>query len=139
MRRLPLRARAVVVVGVHVVVVHVHPRQKGGPRGAAHGRRDVGVPELGTLVPYRPQGLRHEVERTQLDVLVVGEDQDDVGLALAGRRHRRQQRGFPAAHPGILMWFCWVGGKYPALVDVCQDRSLGYRYILFLLKTTSLT
>jgi hypothetical protein len=83
---LPLRAGAIVVVGVDVVVVDVHPGQERGPRGTAHGRRDVGVPELGALVPDGAQRLRHKVQRAELDVLVVGQDQHDVRLALSGRR-----------------------------------------------------
>lgn len=79
---LPLRRGAVVVVGVDVVVVHVHAGQQAGARRAAHGRRHVRVPELRAAVAQQPQRARHEVQRAELDVLVVGEEEDDVGAAL---------------------------------------------------------
>lgn len=58
---LPLSAGTVVVVGVDVVVVDVHPREKGGSRRAAHGGSDVRVPNFGPLIANRTQRPRHEI------------------------------------------------------------------------------
>lgn len=84
MRGLPRGARAVVVVGEHVVVVHVHPGQDGGPGGTTHGSGGVGVPELGATLTEQAQGSGHEIEGTEFNVLIIGEDEDDVGFAFAG-------------------------------------------------------
>ncbi len=57
-------AGAVVVVGVRVVVVHVHAGQHGAARRTAHGRRHEGVVEGGAAVAQDTPRLRHVVERT---------------------------------------------------------------------------
>lgn len=93
MRSLPLRTRAIIIVRVHIVIVHVHPREQAGPGRAAHGRGDVSVPECRSLVPHGPQRLGHEVERAQLDILVIGEDEHDVRLALPRRGDGGQNGG----------------------------------------------
>lgn len=92
---LPLGAGAVVVVRVHLVIVHVHSRQQGRPRRTTHGGRNVRVPELGPLVSDGFQRLRHEIQRAQLHVLVVCQDQHDVRLVVAPRGgDRRKDRRF---------------------------------------------
>lgn len=71
-RSLPLRTRTIVIVGVDIVIVDVHSGQQRASRRAAHRRRDIGMPKLRSFVPDRPQSLRHEVEGSQLYILVVG-------------------------------------------------------------------
>lgn len=61
---LPLGAAAIVVVGEHLVIVNVASGQQRAPARATHWRRDVSVAQLGSLVPYAPEGSRHEVQRT---------------------------------------------------------------------------
>lgn len=56
---LPRRRRAVLVVGVRVVVVHVLARQDGGARRAAHGRGGEGVGEVGTALLHDASRLVH--------------------------------------------------------------------------------
>lgn len=82
-RRLPLWTRAVVVVREHHMVVHIHARQQRRSRWAAHGSGCVGVAELGASIAQQPQGAWHEIERAQLNVLIVGQDEDDVWPSLA--------------------------------------------------------
>lgn len=79
------------------MIVNVHPGEQRRPRRTTHRRRDVRVPELRPLLLDGPQRLRHEVQRAQLHVLVVGQDEHDVRLAFSGRRHRRQNRRLAAA------------------------------------------
>jgi len=55
----PLGWGAVVVVGVHVVVVHIQPCQDGTAGRAAHGRGDEGVDEVGTLLYHLLLQLGH--------------------------------------------------------------------------------
>ncbi len=87
----PLRRRAVFVVGEHVVVVRVQPGQHGAPAGAAHRRRDEAVGELGALLPQVAVQLRHELQRAELNVLVVAHDQHDVGAAAAAVEVRGEE------------------------------------------------
>lgn len=61
---LPLGAAAVVVVGEDLVIVNVTAGQQRAPARATHGSGHVCVSQLGSLVPYPPQGPRHEVQRT---------------------------------------------------------------------------
>lgn len=89
MRGLPLRARTIIVVRVDLMIVYVHAGEKRRPRRTAHRRGDVGMTKLGALVPYRAQRFRHEIQRAQFNVLIVGQDQDDVGFAFPQRHHRR--------------------------------------------------
>ena len=60
----PLGGRAVVFVGVGVVVVDVQPRQHAAARWTTHRRRYVRVWEGGATVSQDPQRLAHEVHRT---------------------------------------------------------------------------
>lgn len=90
-----MRAGTVVVVGVNVVVVDVHPCEKRGPRRAAHRSCDVRVPNFGPLIANRTQRPRHEIQRTQLDVLIVRQNQNYVRFAFPGRR--RVVQNFPVS------------------------------------------
>lgn len=82
---LPLGARAVIVVCVHLMIVHIHSRQQGRPRRTTHRGCDVRVPKLSPLVSDGFQRLRHEIQRAQLNVLVVRQDQHDVRFVVAPR------------------------------------------------------
>lgn len=62
-RRLPLCAGAVVVVGEHLVVVNVYAGQQRRPGRTAHRRRGVRVPKLGAAVAQQAQRARHEIQR----------------------------------------------------------------------------
>lgn len=42
------------------------------------------MPELGTALPEQTQSSGHKVEGTQFNVLIIGQDENDVGFALAG-------------------------------------------------------
>lgn len=77
-RSLPLSAGTIVIVGVNLVIVDVHPRQQRRPRWTAHGGSYVSVSELRPLVSDALQSLWHEIQRAQLNVLVIGKYQDDV-------------------------------------------------------------
>lgn len=89
MRSLPLGAGTVIIVGVHLMIVHVHSRQQRRPRRTAHRRSDVSMPEFRTLIPDRSHGFRHEIHRAEFDVLIIGEDQDNVGFrAVPGKCQR---------------------------------------------------
>lgn len=61
---LPEGGGAVVVVGVHLVVVDVEAGQQGGAGRTAHGRGHVCVREVGTAVTKDAKGLGHEVHGT---------------------------------------------------------------------------
>ena len=82
-RLLPVETRAVDVVGVDVVVVHVHARQHRAATGAAHGRRDEGVVEVRALVLQQAQRLRHVVHRA------CGSN-DDISIGTPVQAHERQ-------------------------------------------------
>ena len=62
MHCLPGGGRAVLVVGVDVVVVHILAREHGGPGGAAHGRRHEGVGEGGPLTLHNLPGFVHDLQ-----------------------------------------------------------------------------
>lgn len=62
MHRLPRGRRAVLVVGVDIVVVHVLPREHGGPGGAAHGRGHKGVGESGPAMFHNPSRFVHDLQ-----------------------------------------------------------------------------
>lgn len=55
-------ARAIVIVGVDHMIVHVHAGEHRTSAGAAHGSRGVGMSEFSTSVSYQPQKSWHEVE-----------------------------------------------------------------------------
>lgn len=61
---LPVGRGTVIVVGVHMVVVGVHPGQEGAAGGTAHGGRDKRVIEVDPLVSHYAQGLWHDFHRT---------------------------------------------------------------------------
>lgn len=98
-RGLPLSTWTIIIVRVYVVIVHVHPRQKRGPGRTAHGRCDIGMSELSTLVSYCSQCFWHKIEWTELDVLVVRENQNYVRFAFPRGGYGCQQWGFPTSHP----------------------------------------
>lgn len=58
---LPGGWRAVLVVGVGVVVVGVLPRQHGGPWRTAHGRGDKRIGEVRSTLFHDPPGLIHDL------------------------------------------------------------------------------
>lgn len=62
MNGLPLRTGAVIVVGVHMVVVHVETCEERAAAGAAHGRGGVGVTEFCPASFQQFQSVRHVVE-----------------------------------------------------------------------------
>lgn len=101
-RLLPHGRGAVLVVGVHLVVMDVHSGEDGRTRRTAHGRCGVGLREVGAPVLHEVHQLRHVVERTEFDVLVVGENEDDVGPLVPSRKARRPVRRMDPA-PRVLV------------------------------------
>lgn len=61
---LPVGRGTVIVVGVHMMVVGVHPGQEGTTGGTAHGGRDKRVIEVDPLVSHYAQGLWHDFHGT---------------------------------------------------------------------------
>lgn len=61
---LPVGRGTVIVVGVHMMVVGVHPGQEGATGGTAHGGRDKRVIEVDPLVSHYAQGLWHDFHGT---------------------------------------------------------------------------
>lgn len=64
------------------MIVHEQAREHGTPRRTAHGRGHERIGEKGAALFEDGARFRHEVERSQFDVLVVGYHQDDVWLLL---------------------------------------------------------
>lgn len=60
--RLPGGGRAVLVVGVDVVVVHVLASEHGGAGGAAHGRGHEGIGEGGPPTLHNLSGFVHDLQ-----------------------------------------------------------------------------
>lgn len=107
---LPGGWRAVLVVGVGVVVVGVLPRQHGGPWRAAHGRGDKRIGEVRSTLFHDPPGLIHDLhgawmrERVREDLsyytkgdiksalltaLLQREQASSLSLPLQNTRHRQ--------------------------------------------------
>lgn len=61
------------------MVVHVLPCEHGGPGRAAHRRGHKGVGESGPTVLHDPPRFVHDLQGPQFHILVVSEDEDDVG------------------------------------------------------------
>lgn len=61
---LPVGRGTVIIVGVHMMVVGVHPGQEGATGGTAHGGRDKRVIEVDPLVSHYAQGLWHDFHGT---------------------------------------------------------------------------
>lgn len=59
---LPGGRRAVFIVGVNVVVVHILPSQHGGARWAAHWGSYKGVDERGPSILHNPPGFIHHLQ-----------------------------------------------------------------------------
>lgn len=59
---LPWGRRAVFIVGVNVVVVHVLPSQHGGTRRAAHRGSYKGIDERGPSILHNPPGFIHHLQ-----------------------------------------------------------------------------
>lgn len=74
MCRLPHCTGAVVVVREHVMIVDIHPSEDTGPSWAAHGCSGVRVSELSSTVPEKPHSPRHKAQRSQLHVLIIGQN-----------------------------------------------------------------
>lgn len=102
------------------MIVDVHSGQQRRPGRTAHGRRDVGVPAFGPLRPYRGQRLRHEVQRAQFHVLIVGEDQDDVGFA-------RGRSAAPAAVPAAVQLIAASGRRRRRRQTLVRGEGVGER------------
>jgi len=62
------------------VIVNKEASKHRGARRAAHGRRDKRVREEGSTFFQDGSSLGHEIQRAELNVLVVRHHQDDVGL-----------------------------------------------------------
>jgi hypothetical protein len=63
----------------HVMIVRCFPRPKRDTRGTAQSVGTEMVSELGPLVCNEFSSARHVLQRVHVQVLIVGEDQDDVG------------------------------------------------------------
>lgn len=61
---LPRGRRAVLIVGVGVVVVHILARQNGGTGRAAHGRGGESVGEVHAALLHDVSGFVHGLHRT---------------------------------------------------------------------------
>lgn len=81
---LPLGTAAVVVVCEDLMIVNVTTSEQRAPARTAHGSGHVRVSQLGALVPYSLQSPWHEVQRTQFNILIIRQNQHDVGLPLPG-------------------------------------------------------
>lgn len=79
MHRLPGRRRAVLIVGVDIVVVHILSGEHGGPGGAAHGGSHKSVGEGGPPMLHNLSCFVHDLQGPQLHILVIGEHKDNVG------------------------------------------------------------
>lgn len=64
------------------------PGEEGYSRGTADGRGTVMALVKGALVEEVLLGQGHVVERVHVQVLVIGEDEDDIGLFLFGIQPR---------------------------------------------------
>ena len=62
MHRLPGGGRAVLVVRVDVVVVHVLASEHGGAGATAHGRGHEGIGEGGPATLHNPSGFVHDLQ-----------------------------------------------------------------------------
>src|SRR3546814_10221308 len=84
-------------VSLDAMVVRVLPAQQGRAGGAAEGIGDAVIIEGHALVLDQSLRLRHE--RVARDILVIGEDEYDVGALLArlGRRRAGARRPHPAS------------------------------------------
>src|SRR6218665_1865520 len=60
----PLRRRAVVIVRVGIVIMHIHSRQHRTSRWAAHRRCNEGIGKCGTAVSQVLHCLWHEIQRS---------------------------------------------------------------------------
>lgn len=104
-RLLPHGRGAVLVIGVHLVVMDVHSGEDGRTRRTTHGRGGVGLREVGASVLHEVHKLRHVVEGTEFDVLVVGENKDDVRPLVPSRKARRTVgRVDPAPRVLVSKW-----------------------------------
>lgn len=61
-RRLPLGARAIVVICEHHVIVNVHAGEKGRPGWTAHRCRCVSMSELCPTIAQESQSAWHEIQ-----------------------------------------------------------------------------
>lgn len=90
----PLSARAVLVIRHHVVVVHVETCENRAPTGTADRRRDESVRELDASLPHDPQRFRHELHRAELDVLIIGDQKEDVWTSAGAETNRLHLREY---------------------------------------------
>lgn len=67
------------------VIVRIHARQQTRPRRTADGRGRVGVVEQGATETQHFDRMLHGKHTAQLHILIVGQDQQNVGQLLAGR------------------------------------------------------
>lgn len=80
---LPLGTAAVVVVRKDLVIVNVTTGQQRAPTRTTHRSGHVCVSQLGALIPYSPESPWHKVQRTQFDILIVRQNQYDIGFPLS--------------------------------------------------------
>ena len=80
----PISGAAIVIVGEHMMIVDIEAGQHGGARGAAHWSGHVAIGVGHPLPGHQPVQLGHELEAAELRVLVVCQDQDDVGARAGG-------------------------------------------------------
>jgi hypothetical protein len=80
MRTCELTGRAVVVVGQHSMIVNEEAGQQGTSGWTAHGGRHERIREKCTTVPQNGSSFRHVIQRTKFNVLVISQEEDDVGL-----------------------------------------------------------
>src|SRR5947209_4528799 len=78
-------------VGVDLVIVRIEAGQDGGARRAAERQGHEVLRERHPLLREERPRLRHGAHRVEDEVLVVGEDEDDV-RADRGRRNRRSRQ-----------------------------------------------
>ena len=62
-----------------IVIVRCFPRPKRDTRGTAQSVGTEMVSELGPLVCNEFSSTRHVLQRVHVQVLIIGEDQDDIG------------------------------------------------------------
>ena len=66
------------------MIVNIEPGQQGGARGTAHGGGHVAVGVGQPLLGQESVQLGHELEAAELRVLVIRQDQEDVGAGAGG-------------------------------------------------------